>query len=195
MLTLITPRVRKQGGKWMHEYLCACGNKKVIFGSAVIVGNTKSCGCLRKVMTGNRTRTHGFSKKERVYNIWKGMKNRCLNKNSPSFKNYGQKGIKVCDDWLNYSIFRDWAINNGYADTLTIERKDNSLGYSPDNCKWITKQDQGKNTSRVVPKLIRDAIIQDCKIHKKKDVASKYGVSKVTVTKFTKRTPENITLL
>ena len=85
----------------------------------------------------------------RLYSIWKGMKTRCYNKNQPAYRMYGGRGITVCDEWLHdFPAFRDWAISHGYSDDLTLDRKDNSLGYSPSNCRWITYQEQANNTRR-----------------------------------------------
>ena len=74
--------------------------------------------------------------KEKFYN----MKNRCYSEKNISYKNYGGKGIKVCDEWLNdFNKFKEWALNNGFKRHLTIDRIDNSKGYSPDNCRWVTQ--------------------------------------------------------
>ena len=83
---------------------------------------------------------------ERLYNIWTLMKGRCYNPNNHCYKYYGARGISVADCWLHdYSAFKQWALNNGYKDELTIERIDNDKGYSPDNCKWIAKGKQTLN--------------------------------------------------
>jgi hypothetical protein len=91
----------------------------------------------------------------RLYNIWCGMKDRCYNPNAIPYSRYGGKGITICDEWVNdYDTFREWALTHGYKDTLTIDRINNNLGYSPVNCRWITKAEQNRNTSRT--KLNRD---------------------------------------
>lgn len=79
----------------------------------------------------------------RLRYIWNGMKSRCR----PGHKYYGDQGISVCDEWLDFDVFKSWALNNGYDDTLTIDRINNVLGYSPDNCRWVTRSQQQRNTS------------------------------------------------
>lgn len=84
-------------------------------------------------------------KNRRIYRAYYNMKQRCHNKNCDTYPRYGGKGICVCDEWLNsYAAFKDWAINNGYADDLTVDRIDPKKGYSPDNCQWITKSENSK---------------------------------------------------
>lgn len=92
-----------------------------------------------------KAKTHGLSG-TRIFKIYKAMKNRCLNKKAPQYKDYGGRGISICDEWLDdFESFYNWSTNNGYAESLTIDRIDNDLGYSPDNCRWATKQTQSEN--------------------------------------------------
>lgn len=86
-------------------------------------------------------------KNKRLYNIWRGIIKRCLNPKEKVYKDYGAKGITVCDEWLQYKPFEEWALNNGYDDTLSIDRVDNSKGYSPYNCRWADKYVQARNRS------------------------------------------------
>ena len=82
----------------------------------------------------------------RIYRIWWGMVGRCEYPNHISYKYYGARGIKVCEEWrTSFQAFYDWAMVNGYTDELTIDRIDNDKGYEPTNCRWITIQDQQKN--------------------------------------------------
>ena len=88
---------------------------------------------------------HG-GKHSRLYSIWLNMKKRCYNTKHISYKNYGGRGICICDEWLHdFAAFRDWAMSHGYADDLSIDRIDNDKDYSPDNCRWATMKEQRHN--------------------------------------------------
>lgn len=84
----------------------------------------------------------------RLYRIHRSMKDRCYKENHKSYKDYGERGIRVCEEWLGkdgFLNFYSWAMNNGYSDDLTIERKNMDGNYEPDNCCWITMEEQQKN--------------------------------------------------
>lgn len=88
---------------------------------------------------------HGKSK-TRLYKIWQGIKTRCYNKSNRGYHDYGERGIKVCQEWLDdFGAFYNWAINNGYQDNLTIDHIDVNKGYEPDNCRWTTPKQQANN--------------------------------------------------
>lgn len=90
--------------------------------------------------------THGL-RNTRLYNIWCCMKARCYRIKHDAYHNYGGRGITVCDEWLNdFKSFYDWANNNGYKETLTLDRIDNDKEYSPLNCKWSTRKEQNSNS-------------------------------------------------
>ena len=140
MLTVVS-----YDGHGLWRCKCDCGNEKVIKGSNLLTGHVMSCGCYGKNKLGNHVRKHGGTG-TRLYRIWMLMRYRCSNENNPSYKNYGGRGIKVCDEWQDsFIVFRDWALKHGYRDDLTIDRIDNDKGYSPDNCRWIYYKDQPKN--------------------------------------------------
>lgn len=160
-LTVIGFKQTKSGkyNAFGWECKCDCGNTIFIARPRnVKCGQTRSCGCIKreidKVRLGESRRTHGKSK-TRLYGIWSKMKERCDNENTPAYHNYGGRGVKVCEEWHdNFQAFYDWAIVNGYDDTLTIERKDNNKGYSPDNCCWITREEQARNKRNIQYVLI-----------------------------------------
>lgn len=81
----------------------------------------------------------------RIYNTWSHMVARCTNPKNADYKDYGARGITVCEEWLSYDNFYEWALVSGYADNLTLDREDNSKGYSPDNCRWVTMKTQSRN--------------------------------------------------
>lgn len=106
----------------------------------------QSCGCLKgegKVKHGDKRR-HG--KASRLYSIWRGMLWRCNPKNKDE-RSYAARGISVCDEWLNYTAFKAWAVENGYADNLSIDRIDYNGDYVPENCRWVTPEGQANNKS------------------------------------------------
>lgn len=132
--------------KWICR--CDCGKIVSVVGASLLNGTTKSCGCLREE---NRKRNKGYHHRERLYVLWQGIRQRCNNPNNISYKWYGAKGIKVCEEWENdYIAFRKWAIESGYDETLprgtqTIERLDVGKDYCPENCTWKTIKEQQRN--------------------------------------------------
>ena len=88
---------------------------------------------------------HGLSG-TRLYRIWGAMRNRCSSSNNVHFRNYGGRGIDICTEWKNdFIIFRDWSLDHGYKDNLSIDRIDNDKGYSPNNCRFVTTSAQSRN--------------------------------------------------
>jgi hypothetical protein len=135
----------RENGRTKCECICDCGNKKIIMGSELRRGRTKSCGCLQKERVIKNQTTHGLTH-SRIYMTWNDMKRRCYNTKCKNYRYYGQKGIKVCEEWKNNFInFYNWAMVNGYDDTLTIDRIDVYGNYEPSNCRWLTIQEQQNN--------------------------------------------------
>ena len=121
--------------KWLCECQCRNKTRRIVDGSSLKNGDSQSCGCKFKVITEHK----------RLRAIYRGMQYRCYNPEFEHYKYYGGKGIRICDEWLDYFKFEEWALSHGYTDNLTIERLDNEKDYCPDNCTWILSSEQAKN--------------------------------------------------
>lgn len=133
----------KRRAQWLC--VCDCGAEKIVPAGHLMYGHTKSCGCLRKDQMRESASTLDGHCGEKLHGVWNAMKQRCQNPRSRDYKFYGLRGIRVCDAWQNYLTFRTWALANGYAEGLTIDRIDPDGNYEADNCRWITIQEQQKN--------------------------------------------------
>ena len=147
-LTVLQRAANTKDGKARWECLCVCGTTTVVDGRELRRGHTESCGCLARELAAQRIgslgRKHGLSTTH-MYKIWMGMRMRCYNPNEPAFKDYGARGITVCERWLS-------SFETFYADMHprpsakhTIERLRNNEGYSPTNCIWALRSQQVRN--------------------------------------------------
>lgn len=133
----------KHRTRWLCQ--CDCGNTVIIYSDNLKRGKSTSCGCYRNECTRKRSITHGETK-TKLYGVWSSIKSRCYNSNTTAFKDYGGRGIIMCDDWKDsFEIFKDWAYKNGYRDGLSIDRINNNSGYNPDNCRWVVSDVQANN--------------------------------------------------
>ena len=136
------PYITPKGKKYTrYKCVCDCGAIGYPSRSSLVSGQSKSCGCLQKEVVSklNKT-THGMSG-TRLYNVWCGMKSRCYCESKGRWERYGGRGITVCDEWRDcFTLFHNWAMENGYTDNLTIDRIDNNKGYEPSNCQFITNE-------------------------------------------------------
>ena len=140
----------KDKTRWICE--CECGHTTLSYTHSLLSGKTKSCGCLSHEIFIQNIRKHGM-RKTRIYSIWCGMKNRCFCDKYEYFHRYGGRGITICDEWLGdngFINFYKWAMANGYADNLEIDRVDVNGNYCPENCRWETRTSQVRNRRTTV---------------------------------------------
>lgn len=140
--------------KWLCK--CDCGTIKQVNGGHLKNNRIRSCGCLFSELASKRIKQRNikhnlFNKNKRLYACWRSLKSRCYCKNNSSYKLYGGRGIKVCDEWLNdFMTFYNWAMANGYDENAprgkcTIDRIDVNGHYEPNNCRWTDMKNQSNN--------------------------------------------------
>jgi len=138
----------RKNGKVVWHCRCDCENEVNVRSGDLTSGHTTSCGCYNRERVVEANTTHGMSRQEKTYPVyvaWKSMFWRCENPNNKWYKDYGGRGITVCDEWRNPVVFIDWALANGWRKGLSIDRIDNNGNYKPDNCHWVTRKENNRN--------------------------------------------------
>lgn len=135
---------RDKQGYVLWKCQCDCGNEKIA--STKYLGRgTSSCGCIAREMKQKQLTKHG-KRYTRLYATHRAIMQRCTNPNLKAYANYGARGIKICDEWKDsFEVFEKWAYENGYDDSLTIDRIDHNGDYEPSNCRWVNMKTQQRN--------------------------------------------------
>lgn len=144
---IVIKRSEKKSKKVYWDCLCDCGNIKSIASCHLLSGSIKDCGCLKKERISKLNYKHGEST-TKLYRTYNHMKDRCYRETDTHYKNYGGRGIKICDEWLGengYLNFSKWAKTNGYDEKFSIDRINVNGNYEPSNCRWVGIKKQSNN--------------------------------------------------
>lgn len=139
-------KVKWEPLRW--EVICDCGKEKVVAQYSIVSGATKSCGCLQKESAKRRSIPDNV-KETSIYSVWKAMLRRCENPDSSNYAYYGGRGIKVCERWHDFNLFYS-DVGERPTPLHSIDRKDNTGDYTPDNFRWATKAEQTANRRNAV---------------------------------------------
>lgn len=120
-------------------------------------------------------------KDRNLYNSWTNMKQRCLNPKSPKYYRYGGRNIKICEEWLNFANFAEWALSNGWKKGLSIDRIDNNKNYEPSNCRWVTIRENSQKSSRIKLNYKKAENIRKRCSEDRKVLAEEFNVSVKTI--------------
>ena len=170
------------------ECACECGNVVYIKSANLMNGNTNSCGCLKRIVARQRASQHTLhgaksinasESERRLYSIWTDIKRRCNNKQYKDYPRYGGRGIGLCDEWQSdFEKFKNWSLDNGYTNELSIDRIDVNGNYEPRNCRWADVYIQANN------KRSNKHIIVDGEIYTYAECERQYGIPKGTISRW-----------
>ena len=163
-LVVIEQDLTSKRTKWICK--CDCGNTKSVQATHLRSGATQSCGCYHKEKAREANISHGLTKTS-LHNRWKAIKQRCENVNDRKYRDYGARGITICEEWRSFENFLQWSLENGYSEELELDRIDNDKGYYPDNCRWC-KTIVNNHNRRITAKIEGLPL---------KDFATKYSMS------------------
>lgn len=178
-LVVLSPSKTRKYGQAFWVCQCDCGTIKELPTESLKKGTSKSCGCLQKERASAANKKHGLYE-SRLYSIWANMIGRCDRPTSTGYKNYGGRGIRVCDEWHNFQSFMQWAKQSGYDPSLkflkcSLDRIDANKDYSPDNCRWVdweTQQNNRRDTKKISYKGEQKTLAQ---------FAKEYGIHSSTL--------------
>lgn len=159
LIVLGVSSLRTKAGNALHKCVCDCGNETLVSAGHLKSKGVVSCGCYRR----DRLTTHGL-RRTPLYDVWSKIVDRCENPNNKDFKWYGGKGVTICPAWrTDVAQFYEWAQGAGYIKGLTVDRKDNALGYTPENCRLVPacRQQRNKTNNRIVSYLGVDMCLED----------------------------------
>ena len=151
-LTVLRENGRDKHNRVLWLCRCKCGNVVTVRGDNLRSGHTTSCGCYQLERAAEDHTIHGMCK-TRLYKIWQDMLRRVGVYEGADEKekhNYQDRGITVCDEWLVFENFRDWALSHGYKEDLQIDRRDNDKGYCPENCRWVSRRENVNNRRNTI---------------------------------------------
>lgn len=149
----IKPKLKKYKKCIMYSIKCQCVCKTIRYINKydLVSGRSTNCGCVRNEKTKARNTIHGLSSRtgrHLIYGVWAGMKNRCTNTSHVGYKDYGGRGIKVCDRWLKFENFRDDMLSS-WKKGLQLDRINNDGNYETKNCRWVNSAQNRRNRRRV----------------------------------------------
>lgn len=153
-LTALSFSHKNKNRKTYWDFICDCGTVKTLRSDNVKSGSIQSCGCVKKNQDIINLKTYKALSKtikhDKTYNLlvsrWFSMKARCYDPHNQAYKNYGGRGIKICDEWLyNFENYYYWCINNGFKQELELDRTNNDGNYEPSNCRFVTRKENVNN--------------------------------------------------